>query len=345
MQLKVRDHLFIKYSIKSIFAGILLPLFLFVMFNIGCSKKPSDEYLSETRLLLDTYCTITIHGDVDSELLDRAFRLCENLEALLSITIEGSDVWRINNSGGEPVTVDAKTIEVIRAGLTFGELTNGLFDITVGRLSRLWDFGGSQNVPSEAEIEEALATIDYRQVRVDGQTVQLENPDTWIDLGAIAKGFIGYEVAKFLASNGASGALIDLGGDVVVLGDRYEGGPWRIALRKPFGGVNEQLGVIEVSWASVLSSGIYERQFEKDGVRYHHILDTRTGMPVVSDVVSATLITGTAIIGEGISTIAVLYGSEKVQELFEQVPGFIGAVLVLESGEVKTFGEVELLSN
>jgi len=320
-------------------------VFFFALFSTGCDAMPSGGHLSDTRLLLDTYCTIVIHGEADQELIDKAFDLCEELEGLLSITIEGSDVWRINNSGGEPVTVDPRTMEVIRAGLEFSELTNGLFDITVGRLSRLWDFSGVKNVPAESEIESALATIDYRQVIIDGETVQLLDPETWIDLGAIAKGHIAYEVAKFLAANGVSGALVDLGGDVVTVGDRHDGSPWRIALRKPFGETNDWLGIIEVSWACVLSSGIYERQFEQDGVQYHHILDTSTGLPVISDVVSATFITRTAIIGEGFSTIAILVGSERAKELFEHIPGFIGAVLVLDNGEILMFGDVEFIDS
>jgi len=326
----------------TIFSLLLLLSLSFLLFATGCSDRHSNEHLSETRLLLDTYCIITIHGDVDTALLDEAFSLLAELESLFSITIEGSDVWRINNSGGEPVTVDPGTVELIEVGLKFGELSHGMFDITIGRLSRLWDFGGALNVPTAAEIEEALATVDYRQVRVDGSTVQLANPSAWIDLGAIAKGFIAYEVAEFLAANGAEGALVDLGGDIVAVGNRHDGSPWRVALRKPFGDAGEWLGVIEVSWACVLSSGIYQRQFEIDGVRYHHILDPNTGMPVISDVVSATMITHTAVIGEGFSTVAVLLGSERAKELMDDLPGFVGAVLVLENGDVLTFGEVNL---
>jgi thiamine biosynthesis lipoprotein len=313
-----------------------------VLFATACDDKQQNEHLNDTRLLLDTYCTITIHGDVDSSLLDEAFLLLAELEALFSITTPGSDVWRINNAGGEPVTVDPRTAELIEAGLTFSELSHGMFDITIGRLSRLWDFSGELNVPTEAEIKEALATVDYRQVIIGENTVQLANPNAWIDLGAIAKGFIAYEIGEFLAANGAKGALIDLGGDIVAVGNRHDGSPWRVALRKPFGEAGEWLGVIEVLWACVLSSGTYQRQFEIDGVRYHHILDPNTGMPVISDVVSATMITHTAVIGEGFSTVAVLQGSERTKELIKDIPGFIGAVLVLDNGDVLTFGEVEL---
>jgi len=312
----------------------------------GCGQKQQDIQISETKLLMDTFCTITIHGDFNAEelesIIDRAFQLCAELEALFSITDKVSDVWRINHAGGEPVTVDSQTIDIIKAGLEFGKLSGGMFDITIGRVSRLWDFSGEPNVPSEAELNEAIETVDYRGVIIFDNTVQLTNSDAWIDLGAIAKGYIADKIAGFLAAEGVSGALIDLGGDVVTLGNRQDGSPWRIALRDPFGDQGQWLGTVEVSGVSVLGSGIYERRFEADGKQYHHILDPYTGMPVTSDVASAFVIADNAMVGEGLSTIAVLLGSERGSEIFEQTNGFIGAVIVLNNGELLEFGDVEM---
>ena len=122
--------------------AVLVSFFVFMIIG-GCADRQAGVQVSETRLLLDTYCSITIHGSGDSineDLLDEAFELIAEMEALFSITVEGSDVWRINHAGGEPVVVDSRTIEVVVAGLEFGELSDGLFDITIGRLSRLWTF-------------------------------------------------------------------------------------------------------------------------------------------------------------------------------------------------------------
>ena len=342
-------------------------VYIFIVLVIlltGCNTEQPSEQVSETRLLLDTFCTITIHGAVDRELLYEAFELCAEYEALFSITAPGSDVWCINHAGGEPVVVDSRTIEVIRAGLEFGELTDGMFDITIGRLSRLWDFSDAQDgslsheigccdiddtgdgslsfvrhIPTDEEIMQARATVDYRQVIISGDTVQLLNPDAWIDLGAVAKGYIGDRLAEFLVERGVTGALISLGGDIIAAGNRRDGEPWRIALRDPFGGLGERLNVFEITGASVISSGTYERRFEVDGVIYHHILDPNTGMPVNTDVVSATVVVENALFGEGLSTAAVLLGSERALELFGRVEaqGLIRAVLVLENGEVITF--------
>jgi thiamine biosynthesis lipoprotein len=334
--------------------NIKTQMFLIIIISTllsGCADLQPSEPMSETRLFLDTFCTITIHGTDDFELINEAFALIEKYEALFSITLEGSDIWRINNSGGEPVTVDWQTIEVIKAGLEFGELSEGMFDITIGRLTQLWDFNLRQEkiqkshplvLPLSEDISIMRDSVDFTQVYIDGNTVQLGNSDTWIDLVAIAKGYIGDKIAEFFIENEVSGALINLGGDVITVGTRQDAYPWRIALKKPFGEEDEWLGVIAISDASVIASGIYERFFEVDGIIYHHIIDPNTGMPVKSDVVSATVVAESALTGEGLSTIAVLIGSERAREVFELFPQATGMVLVLESGELVEIGEVEL---
>jgi thiamine biosynthesis lipoprotein len=323
-------------------------LFLIVIILLtvlgGCADGQSGEQISETRLLLDTYCTITIHGDVSKELINEAFELLAEYEALFSKTIEGSDVWRINHARGEPVRVDIRTAAVILAGLAFGEFSDGMFDITIGRLSHLWNFGAEAGVPSEAEIEEARLTVNFRNVLIDGTTVQLTDPNAWIDLGAIAKGYIASRIAIFLEENGVNGALVDLGGDVAAYGNRRDGNPWRIAIRKPFGKIDDYLGVVEISNTTIASSGIYERHFEKDGVLYHHILDPFTGMPAKSDVTSATVIADGAMTGEALSTLFLLMDRNSVKQLIDRTYGDIGVVLVLENGEIELLGDVRLIN-
>ena len=321
---------------------IILLIVMSVIMLSSCETTPAEESVSATRLLLSTYCTITIHGSEDVDLLEQAFELAEELESLLSMTIPGSDIYRINAAGGEPVIVDSGTIEVILAGIEFGELSGGMFDITIGRLSRLWDFGNQERIPYEFELILALATVDYKPIIVDAgiNTVKLENPEAWIDLGAIAKGFIADEIADFLIAKGITSALINLGGDITTVGGRYDGNPWLVAVRNPFGSDGDWIEVLEIVDSSVAASGTYERGFDENGIHYHHILDPFTGMPVGSDVVSATVVADTAMTAEGLSTIAVLAGSDGVQDLFSNTPGFIGAVIVLDNEEVLVFGDI-----
>ena len=307
----------------------------------ACGAKPMSAPVSETRLLLSTVCTVTLYDPQDEALLAQALDLCAEYEALFSMTIEGSDMWRINNAGGEPVEVSTLTAEVIRSGIFYGELSGGMFDITIGRLSALWDFSGETIVPDEEDILAALKTVDHKQVTVTGDTVRLVSPEAWLDPGGIAKGYIADLIASFLVENGVKSAIIDLGGNIVAVGERPDGNPWRVGVRQPFGEYGELFGVIETYAASVVTAGIYERSFKSGGELYHHILDPYTGLPVKTDIVSATIVTEGSMSGDALSTIILLVGSEAAATLLQQVPDFIGAVLIVENGDYILYGNVE----
>ena len=322
--------------------GVLLLAVIMTCSAGGCyGRGPQTEPISESRFLLDTVCTISILGTQDRTLLSEAFNLCAEYEKMLSITVEGSDVWRINHAGGTPVTVAPETIELLRLGIFFAELSGGIFDITVGRLSTLWDYSGKSGVPSGADLTFALGTVDFRGILIEGNTVQLENPETWIDLGGVAKGYIADRLSDFLRGRGVPGAVIDLGGDISIVGKKPDGSPWRIGVRQPFGEVSDLLGAVSLGESSIVSSGIYERKFEENGIIYHHILDTGTGMPARSDVISATVVTESTVIGDIVSTIVIIAGSGAAAKLLDQTPGFIGALLVLDSGELLQYGELD----
>lgn len=306
----------------------------------GCAVNKAREPVSETRILLDTFCTITVYGKHSASLVDEALDLCAEYEKLFSMTLEESDVWRVNHANGAPVTVSPQTAELIRAGLEFGEISGGMFDITVGKLSTLWDFSGNPRVPSATELEDARASVDYRQVIIDGNSVRLLNPEAWIDLGGIAKGYIADRLADFLEGGGVDGAVIDLGGDVSVVGAKTDGSLWSIGVRKPFGGRNDLLGIVNTGEASIVTSGTYEREFVENGILYHHILDPFTGMPARSDVTGATVLAESAAAGDALSTITLLIGSEKAEDLLINTQGFIGALLILENGELLQLGDI-----
>ena len=327
--------------ILSVIAGGCERKEVFEAANSDGALQQTTPPISETRLMLDTLCKITIYDSQDQAVLDEALDLCEEYESLLSISLESSDVWRINHAGGAPVIVAPQTADIIRAGLKYGELSEGMFDITIGRLSTLWDFTGQSGVPAQADIALARETVDYRQVTIDGNSVQLADPETWIDLGGIAKGYIADSAAGFLKEKGITSAVIDLGGNIVVLGRKPDGEQWRVGVTRPFNDRNDLIGVVETYEASVVSSGIYERQFEENGVLYHHILDPNTGLPAVSDVVNATVLSESSMDGDALSTMLVLLGSEKVESMFADIPELIGAVLLLKDGELLSFGVID----
>jgi len=307
---------------------------------VGCSGVSQPEPVSERRFLLDTLCQITIYSDDAQALLSEAFDLIEHYESLFSVTLHGSDIWRINQARGEPTEVSPETLELIRASLEYSAMSYGMFDITVGRLSSLWDFTGRYGVPSELEIEFAVDTVDFRQVVIEGNTITLENPEAWLDLGGIAKGFIADRVADFLRERGVLGAVIDLGGDVVVIGEKPDSTPWRIGVRHPFDEETPLMGVLETYEAAVITSGIYERRFKQDGAIYHHILDPNTGVPVITEIVSVTVISESALTGDALTLISLMVGTERAIRLLNQAPGVIGALLILEDGELIKIGDI-----
>ncbi|MCL2747249.1 MAG: FAD:protein FMN transferase [Oscillospiraceae bacterium] len=326
-------------------AGVLALLCAMMPLGGCAAPAPAPESVSETRLLMDTVCTITLYGqNADRPLLTECLDLCFSYETLLSRTWEGSDIWRINHAGGQPVDVDPRTAEVLRAALAFGDLSGGMFDITIGRVSSLWAFGGggagSGAVPPGDELEEALATVDYRQVTVSGNTVQLAQAEAWLDLGGIAKGYIADQLAAFLRERSVGGAVINLGGNVVTVGRKPDGSLWRVGVKEPFGEEGALLGILSTGEGSVVTSGIYERHFVEGGVHYHHILDPATGFPVQNDVVSVTVISENSMEGDALSTIFLLVGSEAALALLESLPGVTGALVLRGDGELIPWGEI-----
>lgn len=326
--------------------NILLILLLLISVPLtGCNRSRTLEPISETRLLLDTVCTVTVYDPAERGLLTEALDLCAKYESLYSRTVEGSDIWRINHAQGAPVTVDASTAELIQDALDYGALSGGWFDITVGRLCALWDFNGNPAVPPPDKLAEARDTVDYRRVLVDGTTVQMGNDEAWLDLGGIAKGYIADQLAAFLKGRGVKSAIIDLGGNIVTVGLKPDGGQWHIGVEQPFSDHNELIGSLNTGEASIVTSGIYERQFMENGVLYHHVLNPYSGMPVDSDVVSATIVSESSTVGDALSTIVILLGSEKAASLLDQTPGLMGAVLMLKSGELLQYGDVDFTAS
>ncbi len=321
-----------------------------IISQTACTEK-STSPVSATEYYFDTVCQIDIY-DMDhmteegaAEVIERAFRLCGELEDLLSRTKPGSDVYEINHAGGEPVECDDRTIEVIEKGIEYGDLSDGMFDITMGALSDLWDFDSvDPALPSEEELAEAAATVDYTGIVIDGNTVTLLNPEARLDLGGIAKGYIADKVSEFLREEGVTSAIVNLGGNIEIIGykDGENSTPFNIGIRKPYGGDGEIVGSIELYDATIVTSGIYERFHEIDGVKYHHILDRDTGYPVETDVDSVSIIAeaGRSVDCDGLSTICLILGVEEGLSLIETMDG-VEAIFVDSDGQIHLSSGIE----
>lgn len=276
----------------------------------------------------DTLCTIKAY--TTSNVLEQAYNQCIYFDEHLSRQREGSDIYRINAAAGAPVEVAPETAEVITASLEYCKASDGLFDITIGAACELWDFKEGI-VPDPAALEEAITHIDWQCVQVEGNTVQLTDPAAKLDLGGVAKGYIADALAATLRNADCTGALINLGGNVYALGTKANGLPWNVGLQDPNNSTGNVFGKVEAQDASVVTSGLYERNFEHNGTFYYHILDPKTGYPAQTDLVASTIYSDKSIDGDAYATILFLQGAEKALETLE-AHSMLEGLLVSSSG-------------
>ncbi|MDR2166808.1 MAG: FAD:protein FMN transferase [Clostridiales bacterium] len=249
---------------------------------------------------------------------------------------EQSDIWRINHAGGEYVEVSHHTIAVLQQALHFREMTGGRFDVTIGAVSDLWDFSfqAEPHIPAQADIDAALETVGA-DIIISGNRVRLGHPGTRIDLGGIAKGYAADYIADFLRGHNVA-AIVNLWGDIVLVGERPDGYPWGVGVGHPFGPILDNTRfVLEVREGSVVTSGLGARSFRHNGRLYHHIMDVSTGFPVDTDLYSVTVISPNATLGEGLTTALYVLGPYYGMRLVEDMED-IYIVLQLEDDSVLT---------
>ena len=309
-------------------AAVVLVFFLQVV-------ETSADPVSKTGFYFDTVVTVSIQDAPDPEgLAKKCFDLMSELEGLFSRTLEGSDIWRINHAGGESVTVSPRTADLLRFGLSWAEQTDGALDITIAPVSSLWNFtDGSNTVPDEADLNAALSHVGYQNIVIEDSTVTLEDPEAMIDLGAIAKGYAADALRDFLAENGCTSALVNLGGNVLTVGRKPDNSAWNIGIRKPFGEPEEVIAVVPAADQCVITSGSYERCFRANGKLYHHILDPKTGVSADSGLNSVSILSASGSAGDALSTACFVMGLEKGMALIESLPG-IEALFINEDNEL-----------
>lgn len=291
----------------------LLCLLILLLPMLGCRTETAH---SAAGIACDTVVTITAYAP--QKTVDGTLRICADYEALLSKTIEGSDVWNLNHADGNPVEVHPETAELIRLAIEVGKASEGAFDITIAPVSALWDFTADDPVlPDPEALHAAAARVDYRNIAVDGNTVTLKN-NAEIDLGGIAKGYIADRVADYLHEQGVTSACINMGGNVLTIGTKPDGTPWTIGIRDPNGTPDRSAEVLKLGSAAVVTSGNYERFFELDGIRYHHILDPKTGMPVSNGLASVTIIGTRSDLCDALSTACFVLGEGRSKVLLDE---------------------------
>lgn len=324
-------------NIKKAMAAMLMTVLIVSV--AGCSPKESVQQkpLSAEIFALDTVISLSVWGG-SQEILDGAVALCYKYEKLLSRTIEGSDVYRINHSKGEYTQVSDDTVMLVRKSIEFSEASVGYFDITIAPVKELWDFKAENpSVPGEDSINRELAKVDYRNIEVEGNRIRMKN-GAQIDLGAVAKGYIADKMTEYLRSNGVNKAILNLGGNIVMVGEKEEGIPWSVGIKDPDGGQNEYMATVDVKDESVVTSGVYERFFEVDSVIYHHILDPFTGYPAQNSVKSVTIISKSSLEGDILSTTCFVLGPEKGLQLIETLEDAEAVYIMEDKSIIKSSG-------
>lgn len=310
---------------------------LFAIFAIsallltGCRRN--TEPISRTGFYFDTVIQITLYDTEDSTILDGCFKLAQTYEQLLSATVEGSDVWNINHGNGRDVIVSEETVSILATATDYAVMTEGAIDPTIRPVSELWPFGSDDepHVPAETDIKEALSHVSYKNILLgygttpemmqSGHgTVSLSDPEAAIDLGSIAKGYIADKIKEYLLSQNVQSACINLGGNVLIIGEKPDGSPFRIGIQEPFAPDGVSLGTVEIRDTSVVTSGIYERCFYEDDVFYHHILDTTTGYPVDNELTAVTILCPSSTKADILSTACMCLGLEDGRHFLEGFP-------------------------
>ena len=304
-----------------------------LLFLIGCTSGNSNP-LTYQDTLFDTIIQIRIYDASSSDALEACKTACETYENLLSRTVEGSDIYRLNHANGAPTELSDETISLLKLALKYCELSNGDFDITLAPLSDLWDFQNNSGVlPDSTDITEAVSHVGYQNIHISGNTVQLLDSQAEIDLGGIAKGYIADQLKTILKEYHVEHALIDLGGNILGLGGKPDGTSFRIGIQKPFSSSGEAMTYVEIKNQSVVSSGVYQRYFKIDDTIYHHILNPQTGYPYQNHLFGVSILADSSADADALSTTCFALGVEEGMKLINSLD-YAEAVFITDQCEL-----------
>lgn len=315
------------------FKQLIVLISSFALLLSGCSSSSQDR-LEYTDTLFDTVISVTLYDDSEKEVLEGCRDLCRNYDELFAKNNENSDIYKINHAKGEPVTVSDDTIALLEQGIYYSSLSKGAFDITIGSISNIWDFKSEDhNVPKDFEIDEAKSHVDYERLILQDDTVQLTDPESMVDVGAVAKGYIADRLKDYLKDEGVEHAVINLGGNVQTIGSKTDGTDYNIGIQKPFDESGAPITSVKISDQSMVTTGIYQRYFELGDKLYHHILDPNTGYPCENNLYSVTIITDSSLTADALSTTCFLLGYEEGMRLINELDG-VEAVFITDDNEL-----------
>ena len=291
--------------------------FVIIAVFVACSKP----VVPQTEIHMGTVCSINLYKQGSANLYKLMFTRIKEIENIFSVNIPTSEISLINkNAGFKAVPVSPEVIQVLDKALAIAKKTEGAFDPTIGPLVSLWGIGSDKaRVPSQAEIDRAISLIDYTKLKINHaeKTVYLEEKDMAIDLGGIVKGYAADELVRIAKEHHITQAIFDLGGNIYTYGAKAHNSPWNIGIKNPEMPAGAPVIKIQLINQSVVTSGAYERFFEKDNKIYHHILNTKTVYPHENEVRSSTIVSNSSMLADALSTSTYLLGAKKAIELLE----------------------------
>lgn len=297
-----------------------------------CCCKGQDKKAEDTIFAMDTYMTFTVYGKNSADVSEKCRREIQRLDALLSPDGENSELEKINQS--EQIELSDEMAYIIKSSIELSKATDGAFDITVGALTELWGFSGDKEyyLPSGDEINTALKTVGYEKLSLEGNV--LKKPlDTKIDVGAVAKGYATDRLFEILEKEQPEGAVISLGGNVLTFGKNPSGKAWSVAVTDP----DDRNGYVKMLYSvgkqAFVTSGDYQRYFEQNGQKYHHILDPKTGYPADTGLRSVTIVCQSGLCADALSTAVFAAGADRTAEFSKNTVSF-DAVYVTDKNEV-----------
>lgn len=308
------------------------PVIAFLLIIAGCNRHTTSKQ-SETIFAMDTVMEISLYGvDTDSgrQAMERAKNVLQELEGRISVTRETSEIFLLNQDNVADVGKD--TYDLVKAALDLCEKTDGSLDISIYPVVREWGFTtDSHHVPSDERIKELLDLVDYSRIGLEEKRIVLPE-NMAIDLGSVAKGYAGDILISELKQQGVKHALLSLGGNVQTLGCKPDGANWNIAITDPHN-PDAYIGSVKVADKAVVTSGGYQRYFEENGVRYHHIIDPATGFPVNNGLSSVTIVGDVGILCDAYSTALFVMGYEKACDFWRAQQNF-EVIFVMDNGDI-----------
>lgn len=301
--------------------------------NETAVEAKAEQQCSKNLFAMDTYMTVTAYGEQSERAVNAAIDEINRIEQLVSTGIAESEIAILNQKG--TIQLSKESAGMVSEAMKLYKQTDGAFDITIYPIMEEWGFTtGKYKVPEKEKLTELLAYVDTGKVLLmEDSTVSFAKEGMKLDLGGIAKGFTSSRIMELFQEYGITSGIVNLGGNVQVLGTKRNGEPWRVAIEDPQDSTTT-LGVLEITDKAVITSGGYERKFENEGVTYHHIIDPATGYPADSGLSSVTIVSNNGTLADGLSTSLFIMGKEKAIHYWKQHKEDFDFVLETDEGEL-----------